>query len=228
LIGVVVDIDDTLINTEHRMQAVWQELLGHKIPMQAVETLSNEELFLKFASPDQKARASEYQKRFWDIVLCLEEIGTELLKLDKPIPFAADILQAWSKQCALVYLTGRTENTRNLTISELKKFGFPTENTQLKMFNPKDYTRTRGENPSGPTLVDAKARLFALITKRHTVVRVVDDYPSYFQVYKQFNVPDRIGLLRSERYPPQRYIDEGATRVIETWQQLQDDPPRPP
>jgi predicted secreted acid phosphatase len=228
LIGVVVDIDDTLINTEHRMQAVWQELLGHKIPMQAVRTLSNEQLFLKYASPDQKTRASEYQKRFWDIVLCLEEIGTELLKLDKPIPFAADILQKWSKQCALVYLTGRTENTRSLTINELKKFGFPTENTQLKMFNPRDYTRTRGENPSGPTLVDAKARLFASIAKQHTVVRVVDDYPSYFQVYKQFNVPDRIGLLRSERYPPERYIDEGATRVIETWQKLQNDPPRPP
>lgn len=227
LAGIVVDIDDTLINTEPRMHAVWQELLGPKIPMQAVKTLSMEQIFMKFASAEQKTRAGEFQRRFWDIILCLEEVGTELLRLDKPIPFAASSLQNWSKQCKLVYLTGRTENTRDLTINELEKFGFPTENTQLVMFNLEDYVRTRGENPSGPTLVDVKARLFSPIAKQHNVIRVVDDYPSYFPSYKQFNVPDRIGLRHSKRYTPQQYIDKGATRVIESWRQLQNDPPKP-
>jgi len=226
LICVVVDIDDTLINTEPRMQTVWQELLDRKIPMQAVKTLSMEQIFMKFASPDEKTRAGEFQKRFWDIVLCSEEVGTELLKLDKPIPFAASILQKWSKQCKLVYLTGRTENTRDLTMNELEKFGFPTETIQLVMFKLEDYARTRGENPSGPTLVDAKAKLFSQIAKQHNVIRVVDDYPSYFHIYKQFNVPDRIGLRHSKRYTPRQYIDKGATRVIENWQQLQNDPPK--
>ncbi|MFQ6065423.1 MAG: hypothetical protein ACE5L6_08110 [Candidatus Bathyarchaeia archaeon] len=32
MISVVVDVDDTLINTEQRMQGVWQHLLDCKIP----------------------------------------------------------------------------------------------------------------------------------------------------------------------------------------------------
>ncbi len=227
LISVVVDVDDTLINTERRMQGVWHQVLGREIPMQAVETLDLAQIFLEFASPDQKARVNELRKRFWDVLLCLEEIGLELLKLHEPVPFAADVLQTWSKHCMLVYLTGRPETMRDLTLGELKKFGFPMDNLQLTMFNLEDYARVRGENPSGITLVEAKSRLFSSISKQHNVVRVVDDYPGYFTIYRQFNVPERIGLLRSKRYSPKDYIDRGATRVVESWKQLQDDLPRP-
>jgi hypothetical protein len=227
MISVVVDIDDTLINTERRMQGVWHELLGRDIPLEDVETLGLEPIFMKFASPEQKARVGEFQKRFWDVVLCLEEVGVELLKLHEAIPFAARGLQAWSDQCRLVYLTGRTENMRELTLAELKKFGFPVDDVELVMFSVEDYGRARGVNPSGPTLVEARSRLFSSISKQHDVVRVVDDYPGYFTMYEQFGVPDRIGLLRPKRYSLQQYIDRGATTVIESWKQLQDDLPRP-
>ena len=221
----MVDVDDTLINTDRRMQGVWRQVLGREIPLKAVETLGLGQIFEKFASSDQKAHVNELRKRFWDILLCSEEVGIELLKLDEPVPFAADALQTWSKQCLLVYLTGRPKTTRDLTLGELKKFGFPTDNIQLAMFNLEDYARARGETSSGPTLVEAKSRLFSSISKQHDVVRVVDDYPGYFAIYREFGVPDRIGLLRPKRYSPQDYIDQGATRVVESWKQLQDDPP---
>jgi hypothetical protein len=227
LISVVVDVDDTLINTQRRMQGVWHELLGHEIPMQAVETLNMVQIFEKYASPDQKTRVNEFRKRFWDILLCQEKVGIDLLELHETVPFAADVLQTWSKQCMLVYLTGRPETTRDLTLGELKKFGFPTDNIQLIMFNLEDFARARGENPSGPTMVEAKSRLFSSISKQRDVVRVVDDYPGYFPIYKQFRIPDRIGLLRPKRYSPQQYIDRGATRVVESWKQLKDDLPKP-
>jgi hypothetical protein len=227
MISVVVDIDDTLISTDRRMQSIWHHVLEREIPMEAVETLGLEQIFMEFASPEQKKRATEFQRRFWNVVLCLEEIGVELLALDEPISFAADVLQRWSEQCTIIYLTGRTENTRDLTLHELETFGFPIDSTQLLMFNLENYARMLGENPSGPTLVDGKSRFFSSISKEHNVVRVVDDYPSYFSVYKQFNVPDRIGLLRPKRYSPQQYIDKGATRVVESWKQLQNDPPKP-
>jgi hypothetical protein len=226
MISVVVDVDDTLINTERRMQGVWRELLGREVPMEAVGTLGLGQMFEKFASSDQKARANELRKRFWDILLCLENVGIELAELDEPIPFAAEILRTWSKHCLLVYLTGRTENTRELTLNQLKKFGFPTDNIQLTMFNLEDYARARGLNPSGPTQVDAKSKLFSSISKQHNVVRVVDDYPGYFPIYKQFDVAERIGLLRPKRYSLQDYIDRGATRVVESWKQLKDDVPK--
>jgi hypothetical protein len=226
MISVVVDVDDTLINTERRIQGVWRELLGREVPMRAVETLGLGQIFEKFASSDQKARANELRKKFWDIILCLENIGNELAELDEPIPFAAEVLQKWSKHCQLVYLTGRTENTRELTLDQLRKFGFPTDNIQLMMFNLEDYACARGLNPSGPTQVDTKSKLFSSISKQYNVVRVVDDYPGYFPIYKQFDIPERIGLLRPKKYSLKQYIDRGATRVVENWKQLKDDVPK--
>jgi len=220
--NIVVDIDDTLISTIHRMQGVWRKLLGRAIPLEAVETLSLEQIFMKYALPEQKARMSEFQKRFWDIVLCFEEVGIELLRLHEAVPFAADVLRVWIEQYRIVYLTGRTENTRELTFTELKRFCFPVSNVELMMFSIEDYGRAQGVNPSGPTLVDAKSRLFASISKKQNVVRVVDDYPGYFPIYRQFEVPERIGFLRLKRYTPQQYIDNGATSVIKSWKELKD------
>jgi len=227
MISVVVDVDDTLISTQRREQGVWRQVLGREIPMQAVETLGLAQIFEKFASSDQKTHANELREKFWDISLCLGNVGIELAELDEPVPFAAEVLQTWSKHCQLVYLTGRTENTRDLTLDHLRKFGFPTDNIQLVMFNLEDYARARGLDPSGPTQVEAKSRLFSSISKQHDVVRVVDDYPGYFTIYRQFGVPERIGLLRPKRYSLQDYIDRGATRVVESWKQLKDDLPKP-
>jgi len=225
-IAVVVDVDDTLISTDHRMQAVWRLLLGCEVPLEAVETLSIEQVFMKLASSEQKARAVEFQKRFWDIVLCLDKAGVELLTLHEPFPCAAEVLQEWSQHSLLVYLTGRTENMRRATLDELQRFSFPMRGTELVMFNIEDFARTRGVNPSGPTLIDAKARLLSSICTRHEVVRAVDDYPSYFPAYRQFGIPDRIGLLRSKRYALQDYLSRGATRVVQDWKQLEHDLPK--
>ncbi len=226
LMASVVDIDDTLIDTRKRLHAVWSLLLNREIPMNAIETLSLEQIFMKFASQEQKSRVKEFQKRFWDILLCVEEVGADSLKLHEPIPFAADVLQTWSRKTEIIYLTGRTENMRSLTLDELKSFRFPTQNTQLAMFKPTDYARPRGENPSGPTLIDAKFNLCSEICKSFNVVRVVDDYPGYFPIFKQLEIPDRIGFLGSKKYSPRQYTDRGATRVIRSWKELQDDVPR--
>jgi len=224
--SVVVDVDDTLIDTEPRMYRVWRELLGREVPRKAVETLGVGQIFMEYASPEQKVRADVLRRRFWDLSLCLEEVGIELAELDEPLPYAAEVLQKWCKHCKLVYLTGRTENNRALTLRQLRKFGFPTENIQLVMFDLEDYAKVRGLDPSGSTLVDAKSRLFKMISREQNVVRVVDDYPGYFGIYRQFVVPDRIGFLRPKRYSLQDYIDQGATRVVENWKQLEDDLPK--
>jgi hypothetical protein len=227
MITVIVDIDDTLIDTRQRMHRLWNLLLDREIPKQAAETLSLEQIFMKFATKEQISRVRDFQKRFWNLLLCLDKAGVESLGLHKPIPYAADILQSWNKKAKLVYLTGRTENTRSLTLDELRRFGFPIKDIKLVMFKPEDYARPKGENPSGPTLVDTKSMLCADICKDTNVIRVIDDYPGYFTIFKQLEIPDRIGFLNPRKYKSQYYLDRGATRVVESWKELQEDPLRP-
>ena len=222
---VIVDIDDTLIDTSRRMHKLWTQLLDREIPEKAVENLSLEQIFMKFATKEQISKVKEYQKRYWDLVLCLDKTGVESFKLHKPMPFAAEILQNWNKKAKLVYLTGRTENMRSSTLDELNRFRFPAKNTKLVMYKPEDYARPKGENPAGPTLIDTRANLASKICESHNVVRVIDDYPSYFQVFKQLQIPDRIGFLRPKKYQTQQYLDRGATKVIKSWKELQNNPP---
>jgi len=224
MISVVVDVDDTLIDTTRRTQAIWHETLNREIPLEAVQALNPQQIFEKYASTDQKTRVTEMQKRFWDIMLCVEKVGVDLLKLEEPVPFASETLQAWSKHCLLVYLTGRPDTTRSSTLQKLEKFGFPTNNVELAMYRLSDYARVRGEQ-TGPTLVEARRVLLSSICKRHNVARVVDDYPGYFAIYKEFKIPERIGLLRSKLFSQQDYMNRGATKVVESWKQLQNDLP---
>ena len=219
--SIIVDVDDTLVDTTLRMQSVWRELLGREIPIEALNALSLEQIFMKFASPEQKKRAKEFQRRFWDVLLCLEEVGVEALKFHKPVPFAVDVVQEWATNSEIVYLTGRTENMRSATLEELKRFGYPVEDARLIMFSPEDYARPKGQDLSGPTLVDTKRSLLGKICEGSKVIRAIDDYPSYFPAFKEFRIPDRIGLLRRKKFTAKHYLDQGATRVVKSWRELQ-------
>ena len=117
---------------------------------------------------------------------------------------------------------------RSLTLHELKEFGFPTANTRLMMFQPEDYARAKGEDSSGPTLIDVKSRLCTEICENTEVVRAIDDYPGYFTIFRQWEIPDRIGLQRPNRYEAQQYLDRGAPRGVESWQELDDALPQAP
>ena len=218
MITVVVDIDDTLIDTRRRMQGIWHHVLNCRIPLQAIEDLNLRQIFEKYASQDQKARTPELRRRFFELLLCEDEVGIDLAELDEPIPFAAEALQAWSNHCIIVYLTGRPETTRDITMAELEKFGFPTENIQMAMVDLEDW-RTGA-------VTEARNRLLSSISQRHAIVRIVDDYPAYFTIYRQFDITDRIGLLRSKRFSPQDFINHGATRVVESWKPLIEDIPK--
>ncbi len=205
--AVVVDIDDTLVSTGRRKWAVWRHILGREIPLQVVEDLSSRQVLEKFAQTD-----GELWKRFWRVLLCWEEAGTEFLKFDEPLPFAATVLNRWSEEIRIVYLTGRTTNMYHLTIDELREFDFPVNDVDLIMAQDLE-TYLSSE-------MEIRAQLFSSASKTYRIVRVVDDYPRYFAIYHQFGIPDRIGLLRPKRFSEQDYLTHGATRVIKGWEQL--------
>lgn len=221
MIGVIIDIDDTLIDSEMRVHAILEYLLEQEILLEDMQSLTIQEIFYKYATPTQKTQASELKNLFQDLLLCRTASGIELLKHNKPVPFAAEVLETWSKNCNIVYLTGRIETIRDHTIGELVKFGFPTHNLELVMFDPEDYGHKN-------SILEARDRLLSTILNQNNIVRVVDDFPGYFTSYKKFSIPERIGLHRSKQYSKEDYLDQGATRVIECWSQLINDPPTSP
>jgi hypothetical protein len=209
--AIVVDIDDTIIDTERRRYAAWCRVLGREIPRQEVESQGSLEILRKYAFSNR-----EVWEKFWMLTLCIEEGGADLIELDRPIPYASEVLQNWSKDYKLAYLTGRTENMRQLTLDELRKFGFPTHGTDLEMFALNDWMNYSSQS----SVVEIRSTLFSKILKRYNVIRVVDDYPGFFAAYRKHPVPDKVGLLRKKRFSPQDYLANGATRVVENWKEL--------
>jgi len=210
--AIVCDIDDTLVNTEHRRNAAWRRVTGRKIPMKVTESSGSREILRRYAFSDRRI-----WEKFWLLVLCMEEEGADLLELDRAIPYASEVLRSWGASHKLVYITGRTENMRQLTLDELRRFGFPTSRADLEMFTLKDWISFFS---SASSAIKTRAEMFSSILKRYNVVRVVDDFPDFFDAYKKHHVPDKVGLLRKKRFSRQDYLANGATRVVENWKQL--------
>jgi len=205
-----VDIDDTLINTNRRRWAAWRLVLNREIEFQVVRSSSSEKILKDFASGNK-----EQWKEFWKILLCWDKRGIEILHLDEAIPFAAEVMQRWAKKFKLVYLTGRTSNMYELTLKELAKFGFPAVDVDLVMsLDLENYLAS----PEG-----TRRSLVISIVDKLSVIVAVDDNPLYMTLYRQFGIPQRIGVLRSERFSSNSYRD--ATRIIESWKELLTDDP---
>ena len=211
---VVVDIDDTVLDTTMRMQAIWRELLGREVPAEAVETMGLRQIFEEYATPQQMENVREHQTRFFRLLLCEEELGFDFAQLDEAIPYAADTVNAWAIHSHIVYLTGRTENTRSHTFESLRMHGFPSEDAEMFMVSAEDWHSGRA--------ADARRALLSDLVNRCKVVRVVDDYPGYFPMYAEAGLPDRVGFLRP-MHTQAAYMDKGATRVVGGWRELFDE-----
>ena len=151
------------------------------------------------------------------LILCVEKAGVDLLELDTPIPYASKVLRNWSETYKIVYLTGRTQNMRQLTLDQLKTLKFPTTRADLEMFTLKDWMQFFSSSAS---VVKTRSERFSSILKRYNVIRVIDDYPGFFTAYRKHPVPEKVGLIRKNRFSPQDYLANGATRVVEGWEQL--------
>jgi len=208
--SVLVDIDDTLIDTDRRRYAAWRMVLDHEIEFQIVRRWSSRRILRDLAHGDEKV-----WRQLWEILLCWDRRGIEVLQLDEPIPFAQEVLEKWTTSFRIVYLTGRTSNMYDITLKELGNFGFPIVNTDLVMSPDLESYLNSPE--------ELRRDLVTKIMKKVNVIVAVDDNPLWMTLYKEFNISQRIGLLRSERYSRGAYRD--ATRIIHGWKELRDENP---
>jgi len=214
LLSYVIDIDDTLISTKKRTQGLWRHVLGSDVSVEEVELLTPLQIFEKYATQDQKPSMRELQREFTDTMLCRNEIGKELMKIDEPLPDAADVLNIWHRKYKINYVTGRLDTIRFETHSQLKSFGFPLKNTELIMFKEEDWAKGQ--------LSDAPRTLLERIIQKDEIIRVIDDFPGYFQVYQEYEIPERIGLIQSRIHTQRDFIERGATKVVKSWNELKD------
>ena len=208
----VVDIDDTLLNTLPRTQAIWKEILNVNIPLEELDTKTAIELFKKYATQEQIQLMNQLRTMFQDLLLCRNQRGIELMSLDEPIPNSSKVLRELIQKYKIIYLTGRLNQIREPTLNQLKTHRFPLEGAELVMFSPKDW--------EGAVIKEARTRLVKGITSKNQVVKVIDDFPGYFSAYKEHGIPDRIGFHRSKRFKADDYLSNGATRVISNWSEL--------
>jgi hypothetical protein len=209
-VSFLVDIDDTLISTRKRTRGLWRHVLGCDVSEEEIETLTAQQIFGRYATEEQRPRMRELQRLFTETMLCRNEEGLSLVETDEPIPYAAQALREWGGP--IVYITGRLEHIRDVTLGQLRRFGFPIEDVELHMFREEDWM--------GGGLGGARKRILEGIIERHRVVKVVDDFPGYFTVYAELGIPERIGLYRSRAHKPEDYMSKGATRVVESWREL--------
>ena len=184
------------------------------MPIEIIESMGLRQIFEVYATPQQLESVREHQTRFFRLLLCEEELGFQFAQLDVAIPCAVETVNAWARGSHIVYLTGRTENTRNQTLDTLRLHGFPTGNSDLFMVSAEDWHSGRA--------VEARRAILTDILKRCNVTRVVDDYPGYFTMYADAGIPDRIGLLKP-KHPRDAYMEKGATRVVASWRVLLDE-----
>jgi len=208
----LIDIDDTLVSTRKRTQGLWKHVLGCVVPQDEIETMTARQIFERYATEEQKPLMRDLQRRFTETMLCRNVEGVRLMELDEPIPYAANVLHRWWKEAEIVYITGRLERVREETASQLRRFGFPVEETELVMFKEGDW-RNGGVGEARRALMDE-------VVGTHSVHRVVDDFPGYFTVYRDYGISERIGLLQSKMYKSTDFLERGATKVVKSWSEL--------
>lgn len=218
-VWTAVDIDNTIIDTRPRLQGIWLELLGRHVSEDDLHSTDHVGIFEKYADDEQKARAQSLQRRFWELLLCESEIGMRLADLDRPIAHAAGVLRQWSLDSSIAYVTGRPDTVRDLTLKQMMEFGYPLQNAILIMYHLEDYAYLKGER-SGRTLLQVRTGIFRNLIAEHDVIRVVDDIPGHFGIYRRFGVPERIGIRTSLRFSDEDFNNNGATRVVDSWLEL--------
>jgi hypothetical protein len=199
---ILLDVDDTLLKTDTRKLMVWHYITGQKIPQLEVESLSSKEILEKYYNDNR-----DLWFKFWRNLLCFDKSGEKFLKFDQPMPHAAEVVCEWSKDFSVSYITGRTENMCELTVNELRSFGFPVDEDDLYMYSE--------IADSLESALEVRGQLVNCVALKKNITCIVDDNPRYFPVYANSKIPLRIGLLRTKRYQPKDY--RKASIVVNNW-----------
>jgi len=200
---ILVDIDDCIIDVSKRKAAIYSYLLNKKIKVNEVIGKRTSEFLREHVKEDL---VEEYRVKFWEIALCLDEIGKKFLNLDRPVPYAKQVLKKLSKKYNIIYISNRIESMKDITIEELKKFDFPSPTS---VYHADDSTFLN-------SLQVGRINVLSKLPKVK-IFTVIDDLPENYIHYKQLNVNYIIGFLKYIVLDKKKFYEMGANFVIESW-----------
>lgn len=201
--AVLIDIDDCIINNLRRKKAILEYILNRRVKYKdiigkrIVETLS---LYLP------KEKVPEFNRKFWEIALCVEEIGRNFLHLDKAEPYSRKVIKKLSNKFEIIYITNRLERMKEDTTLSLKRLGFP--NYEMN-FHADDHTFYEREN--------ARRNVLSKLPKEYEYVFVVDDIPENFKAYLEFGISNILGFMKYVETDENKYYLNGAKLVFKSW-----------
>ncbi len=201
--GILVDIDDCILNVTRRKAAIYSYLLNKKIKVKEVIGKRTAEFLSKYLP---SSKIEKYREKFWRIALCLENEGYKFIDLDKPEPHSRRILRILSKKFTIVYISNRLESMKQITISQLKKFNFPNYTHVYHADN-----ETFLSNP-----LEGRKSVLSKIPKLDYVA-VIDDLPENYRYYKILNIPKIIGFMKYIVLDEKKFYENGANYVIRSW-----------
>jgi hypothetical protein len=217
--AIVVDIEDTLLDMRERTREVWQDLLGRDVILEDAISLEPVRMIERYGSKKQRKRIDDLVNEYWDLLLCKEQC--KFLDKAEEIPSASDVLKSWKDDYQIVYVSDLLEPASDELKDQLMRFNNPIRGTERILLSLEEYKESM-ERLVGFDLVDARRRVMSRISDEYDIVRVIDDHPDYFRVYRDFDISERLGFYRPRAFSTEDYLSRGATRVMMDWEELLD------
>jgi hypothetical protein len=202
--AILVDIDDCIIDVTNRKAKIFSFILNRKITKKDVIGKRTAEVLSQYVNQKE---IQKYRKRFWEIAFCLDKIGLNFLKYDKPVPYSRKVLRKISNNYEILYISSRIESMLNISIEQLKKFNFPYYNN---VYHASDSYFLMD-------IKSARSDVLSKIPKNYEYFCVIDDMPDNFELYKLIKIPHIVGFLRYVVLDEKQYWLNGATYVFKNW-----------
>ncbi|MCD6515488.1 MAG: HAD family hydrolase [Candidatus Odinarchaeota archaeon] len=147
--AIIIDLDGTIANNEKRLLMSIKDVIGHEISL-----IRRSYDIIKEVSDNPRIRSKIY-----DIFL-----SPKYVPMDEPIPNSKEVINRIHKDMGLkvIYVTGRPEKMRRITIKWLKLHGYPIGELYMKK---RKYEKE----------FDFKKRVFSELKMEFDIVAVIGD-----------------------------------------------------
>lgn len=189
--AIIIDLDGTVANNEKRLLRSIKDVIGHEISL-IIKSYD----VIKEVSYNPRIRSKIY-----DIFL-----SPKYVLMDDPIPNSKEVINRIRKNMGLeiIYVTGRPESMRRITIKWLKLHGYPISELYMKK---RKYEKE----------FNFKKRIFSELKMKFDIVAVIGDTPNDVAAAKANRI---ISIAITTNFS--RNELDSADFIVDDWLEIED------